>query len=152
MSLRVLLIPIMFLLLHSCSDSNTTAIKSLYKDRGISFDTDIENCIILPEVGCGGCIAGGVFYILNHKESFSPTQKKNLIVFTAINSKKILFRDMEIKSENELYCILDTLNNYLPDGDKKIYPLVLKMNKGEIVQAKYQSPDTDEDIFKSIEL
>ena len=67
MLLRVLLIPCMLISLHSCSDSDTTAIKSLYKTRGISFDTDIENCIILPEVGCGGCIAGGVYYILDNK-------------------------------------------------------------------------------------
>lgn len=149
---QFLLIFLISSLLLSCSDNDTTDIIKLYRERGISFDTNIENCIILPEVGCSGCIAGGVFFILEHKDSFNPNQKKNLVIFTAINSKKVLFRDLEIKSTNDLNCIIDTLNDYLPIGDKKIYPLILKINQGEIIQAKYQSPESTEDIFKNIAL
>ena len=147
-----LLISFLLPLLSACTQSDTSDIRKLYKARDIYFDPDVENCIVLPEVGCSGCIAGGVYFILQHKDSFSPTQKKNLVIFTAINSRKVLFRDMEIKSENEMNCILDTLNQYLTDGDNKIYPLILKLDNGKIVQAHYQSPEATEDFFEKIKL
>ena len=93
-----------------------------------------------------------MFYLLEHKDSFSSNQKKNLVVFTAINSKKVLFRDLNIESQEELNCIVDMSNAFLPEGDERIYPLILKIRNGEIVEAAYQSPESEVDIFKMIKL
>lgn len=140
-----LIIPLIFCAISSCNNDSvlTNRIKKLYNEREISFDKDVEICVVLPEVGCGGCIASGVFFILNNKAYFSSNQKKNQIVFTAIDSKKMLKREMEITHFDELNCIVDTTNKYLPKGNNKIYPLVLRLKNGQIEDAVLQSPESN---------
>lgn len=53
------------LLLCSCTNINdnvTKKVQSLYNSRGIVFDKNLKTCLILPEVGCGGCIDGAVYF------------------------------------------------------------------------------------------
>lgn len=63
----------------SCQGSNgiTEKVSTYYKERGITFDIDTECCVILPEVGCEGCIAAGVRCFLDNKNSFFQTPYSN---------------------------------------------------------------------------
>lgn len=122
------------------NDDITKDIRSLYRDRGIVFDEKLEHCLILPEVGCDGCIAGGVSFLLNNKHCFSDDQIRNKVVFTAVNSKKMLLRNLKFDSLEGFNCVLDTANHYLVKGDNAIYPLVLYLKDGIIIKAEFQSP------------
>ena len=122
-------------------------LNELYSDRNITFDKETEFCIILPETGCSGCISGCVYKILRNKEHFENTQKKNLIVFTSINSMKMLRRNMQADSLSIFNCIVDSLNLYSIEGNENIYPLFIKLKDGEIIDAIVQSPDLNIDVF-----
>lgn len=137
-----------------CSTENKPAkkITSLYERRGITFNKETEICLVLPEIGCGGCIAGGVTFLIENKDKFAPNQKRNIVVFTAINSKKILYRTIGIKSPDELNCIMDSGNKYLTDDRMKLYPMLLRLRDGKIVDVSFQSPMNKTDIFQEIEL
>ncbi|MCM1110721.1 MAG: hypothetical protein NC336_05900 [Clostridium sp.] len=119
-ALSILLL--IFLSACSLTDDYSESLQELYSSRGISFDKETEFCIILPEVGCSGCISGCEYQISTHKDKFANSQKKNLIVFTAINSMKILRRNMQVDSIGEFNCIIDSVDAYLPEGDNKITP------------------------------
>lgn len=153
-TLKVLfLIIISFILvLNGCSSDQNSAdsIASLYSNRGINFDKEIEYCIVLPEVGCSGCIAGGVKFIKNNREKFSKSQKRYLIVFTAINSKKLLHRTMGFDLENELNCIVDSLDYYKLKSNMKFYPMLIKLNNGQISNVAFQHPKAEYDIFHEL--
>ena len=130
--------------------SDTEKLQRLCSDRNITFDDSTEFCIVLPEVGCTGCISGTLYSILENKSSFSSMQKKNLIVFTAVNSRKMLLRNMQVDSIGELNCIVDMENKYLLDTNDKIYPIIMTVREGKITEAMIQSPDNPEDAFSKL--
>lgn len=126
----------------SCRGNNETTkeIVEYYEKKGITFDKEVECCVILPEVGCEGCIAAGVQLFLDNKESFLKTQKKNRIVFTMVNSLKMLLRTLELSSLEDFNCYLDLKNDYSVVGENSIYPLILHLKDGKITKAEFQSP------------
>lgn len=130
------------IVMASCRGNNETTeeIVEYYKKKGITFDKEVECCVILPEVGCEGCIAAGVQLFLDNKESFLKTQKKNLIVFTMINSLKMLLRTLGLSSLEDFNCYLDLKNDYSVVGENSIYPLILHLKDGKITKAEFQSP------------
>lgn len=130
------------IVMASCRGNNETTeeIVEYYKKKGITFDKEVECCVILPEVGCEGCIAAGVQLFLDNKESFLKTQKKNLIVFTKINSLKMLLRTLGLSSLEDFNCYLDLKNDYSVVGENSIYPLILHLKDGKITKAEFQSP------------
>lgn len=147
---KILLILLFFGCSYSDKISDTEKIQKLCFERNIVFDDSTEFCIILPEVGCTGCISGTLYSILENKSSFSNTQKKNLIVFTAINSRKMLLRNMQVDSIEELNGIVDMENKYLLDTNEKIYPIIMTVSGGKVTEAIIQSPDNPEDAFSKL--
>lgn len=139
---------ILSIFICSCtSSSETEHIQQVYSNRNILFDDNTKFCLVLPEAGCSGCISGMIYHIRNNIKSFSHDQRKNLIVFTAINSNKMLLRNMQIDSLNQLNCIVDRENKYLLDSSDRIYPIVLIIQNGKIKHAEIQSPDKFEDVL-----
>ncbi len=147
MKIKILLSLIIFISGCTSHENDTAYIQRLYSDRNIEFDDDTEFCIVLPEVGCSGCISGAIYHVLDNKSSFSNEQKKNLIVFTAVNSQKMLLRNMQVDSLEELNCIVDSEDKYLLNSNDRIYPLFMTIHNGKIVNAMIQSPDNYEDAF-----
>ncbi len=149
--MRMYYIILLMLFLCGCKfsdkDNDTEQIRKLYSERSIAFDDSTEFCIVLPEVGCAGCISGALYNILENKSSFSNGQKKNLIVFTAVNSRKMLLRNMQVDSFSELNCIVDLENKYLLETNDKIYPIMMTIKNGKVTKAIIQSPDNPEDAF-----
>lgn len=148
--MRAVILILFLISLCSCRDETETTVrlKNLYAQREISFDKETKFCIVLPEVGCSGCISGCVYQILANKRHFDNSQNANLIIFTSINSKKMLRRNMQVDSIEEFNCLIDSLDTYLPEGNDKIYPLFLRIEDGEIVDAVLQTPDTNIDVFR----
>ena len=139
---NLFIIGLILLLGSSCTkdDRITREVIAQYSKENIVFEPELEVCIVLPEVGCGGCIAGGVYFFQENKKKFARGQYKNKIVFTAIQSKKMLYRMLEVQSLDEDNSVVDWENKFLVDGDNAIYPLILHLKRGKIVKAEYQTP------------
>lgn len=133
---------IMILMTQCVNPDKTTQNVKKYFNNKITFDSNLQRCLILPGVGCGGCIAGGVSFFMQNDMFFSKEQNINLVVFTAIDSKKILSRNIDFKDLTQYNCIIDVDNNYLVQGNNAIYPLILYLSKGQITKAVYQTPNS----------
>lgn len=127
----------------SQSSSELEYVRNFYNSNGITFDKCVKKCIIIPEGGCGGCIASGITFIKEYKDFFSSEQQENLVIFTSINSLKILKRNFEEDEWYNLNKIVDTDNLYTLTGDNRIYPLILTLDNGIIINAMFQSPGSD---------
>ncbi len=129
--------------LESCEGTNRLVhtANQLIKENHIILEKDLSVCLIIPEVGCGECIAGGVYFLIENQDKFKNTQKYNKVIFTAITSKKMLRRTLQIDSIESLYHELDTLNRYLLPEELGIYPVVLYLKQGKIIAVDIQSPD-----------
>lgn len=107
-------------------------VKDVLADISLS---DIDYIVIIPSQGCGGCIT--------YAEDFCKrNQSKNGIffVFTNIVSLKILKQKIDFHNKNIYF---DQTNEFLLayPPDKKLYPAILKVNAGEVIDVYYQSPD-----------
>ena len=89
-----LILSIFILFFISCNerDEITENIKYHFQIKNIEFDKNIEHCVILPEVGCEGCIDAGVRFFLENKEHFFKTQDKNIIILYYICWEMQLFK------------------------------------------------------------
>ena len=130
-------------ILESCEGTNKLVhiVNQYVKENHIIFEKDLSVCLIIPEVGCGDCIAGGVYFLIDNQDKFKNTQKHNKVIFTAITSKKMLRRTLQIDSIESFYHEIDTLNRYLLPEELGIYPVVLYLKQGKIIEADIQSPD-----------
>lgn len=146
-------IAVFLLLFCACTHTNnhvTAEVRNLYESRGIVFDNDLKTCLILPEVGCGGCIDGAVYFLNENKEYYKKSQRHNMFVLTAVTSPKMALRTLNEVSLEQYYCVWDSTNHYLSEGNNAIYPLLLYLDNGKIVKAQYQSPFA-EDVFETLE-
>lgn len=141
------------LAIQSCSyESNELKqIKKCYEHRNISFDKELEACLIIPEVGCGGCIDGSIYFLKENLSHFLKEQNKNMFVLTSINSPKMFLRTLGEKNLDKYNCLWDNDNKYLISGNKSIYPLLLYLEEGDIVDAKFQTPYSKSDYFVEFE-
>lgn len=121
----------------------TEEVKNYFQNERIDFNENIESCYIIPGGGCPGCITSGIYFLLANKEYFVKEQEKNVIVFTSISSQKLLRRSLKEVDIHDLNVIIDTANIYTVNLKEKIYPLVIYLNKGNILKVEEQSPETD---------
>lgn len=136
-----ILIVILFLCLFIGTACSTRTKGDKFVTSGVMFDTEERVCLIIPEVGCGSCIAGGVVFLSENRHKFSRDQHRNKVVFTAITSMKMLRRSLNGINIDSLNCEIDSTNKYLlpePDG---LYPIALYIDNGEIKELDIQSPN-----------
>lgn len=130
--------------LTSCGHDENTLLKNAndyFQKNNIIFDDKIRNCIIIPGGGCSGCIASGISFVLENKEVLKKSQSRNLIVFTNIFSEKMLKRQLHGEDMGKLNCIIDLQNKYLIPCNENIYPIILRLKNGNVVEVHLQSPD-----------
>lgn len=98
---------------------------------------ELKHIIIIPNQGCGGCITYAEDFYSNNK-----CRNDIFFVFTNIVSLKVLFLDIEIRTENTLLDINNKFIEILPN-DKIIYPIVLFIDNGKVKKIEFQSPDNN---------
>jgi hypothetical protein len=97
--------------------------------------TEVDYIVIIPNQGCGGCITASEEFYNEHKAS------KNIkFIFTNVISRKILNKKVQISLYNTSIDINNTMLKAYPKG-KNIYPCILKLKNGVIVEIAYQSPE-----------
>lgn len=140
---RFLLIIFVALVFAGCQNNESEELKSFkqeIKERGLTFDKATKHLVIIPEGGCGGCIASGISFIVSHKGEFSKEQDENVVVFTNIGSLKLLKRAVGNDVFNSVNHIVDIENKYLFKGEDELYPMIIYLEKGKPVDVGYQSP------------
>ena len=124
-------------------DDFTKRVEQYFLKENVEFAPTIKRILIIPGGGCPGCIASGIEFAKRNKEFFSKGQGQNLVIFTGIVSKKILYRRVNEEDLLQMNAMVDTANLYLVDFEAYEYPMILYMNNGEIVKAESQSPESD---------
>ncbi|MBR5989118.1 MAG: hypothetical protein IK003_06315 [Prevotella sp.] len=131
------------IMLTSCqSDALTQKAQLHFDEKGIVFPEELKHCVIIPGGGCAGCIAAGLEFFLSNERSFSNEQEENMIVFTKINSIKLLKRNIKGKKIEDYNAIIDSTNLYSLNIKENTYPIILYFNNGRIILADVQSPQT----------
>lgn len=103
----------------------------------LKIDKQYEWVIVLPGVGCHGCIQEAEFFM---KENIS--NDKVLFVLTSISSIKILQQKIGLKISDYSNVYIDRNNQFKLSTDNTIYPCVIQVKKGKLLQYTFQSPQT----------
>ena len=114
-----------------------------FRETGVTFNKEVEACLIIPGGGCPGCIASGMTFVVQNKDDFRKKQAKYEVVFTRVGSMKLLKRALGNLSVSDLNCRIDWQNRFLLDTQSNEYPLVLYLKNGEIQKAESQKPNTN---------
>lgn len=127
------IVGICIILLLSCTNTN---ISQEFKD----LPQETKTLVIIPGVGCDACIADGLWTISMHKQYFLEAQKEVLVVFTSIQSKKMLNRILVDFNISDINMYVDIDNEYvIPEYSK--YPVVCYIKNGKISKYEVQSPN-----------
>lgn len=131
--------------LQSCHnvDDITTRTKKYFATEKINFDENLKCCLIIPGGGCSGCIASGISFLAFNRKYFSKDQSDNIVIFTSIVSLKVLKRNLNNIKFEDFNVVVDSLDRYTVNFKENIYPLIIYLNKGNIVKVETQSPDSD---------
>jgi hypothetical protein len=138
---RLLLIVLIFLVFFSsCSNSERKEkkieIESLTQALGkISVNSTFKWIVVLPGLGCDGCIQEGEAFMKKHIEN-----KEILFVLTKIYSIKILEQKIGVDVSEHTNIYIDRINEFDIPTMNSIYPCIIRIKDGKIVSYEFQSP------------
>lgn len=132
------------LFLSSCqvNENITQNIQNQFNERNIKFEKNLKYCIIMPEMGCSGCISEGTLFIKNNLDLLKVKHNQIRLIFTSIISEKMLLRNIGLSNLEEYYFVQDSENKFRLNNNQAIYPLILYLNNGVIEKAEFQSPNS----------
>jgi hypothetical protein len=93
--------------------------------------------VILPGLGCHGCIQEGEYFMKKHIDD-----PRILFVLTNISSIKILEQKTGLKLSNYPNVYIDKEKMYQMPTDNTIYPCIIELNNGNVARHSFQSPNT----------
>jgi hypothetical protein len=91
--------------------------------------------VILPGMGCTGCIQEGEAFV---KENI--TNPRIFFVVTKLQSLKILQQKIGRKIEGLPNVFIDTKNSFTVPTSNGIYPCIVHLKNGKIMDHEFQSP------------
>jgi thioredoxin-related protein len=101
----------------------------------IQADGQYQWVVILPGMGCHGCIQEGEFFMKDY-----ITNRQILFVLTKTSSLKILQQKTEIRISEHPNIYVDKYNLFDIPTENKIYPCVVYLKEGKIIKHSFQSP------------
>jgi hypothetical protein len=109
-------------------------------------DSDYQWIVVLPGLGCHGCIQEGEAFMQEHIEN------KNIIfVLTKISSLKILQQKTGINNIAEHSNVyVDREDVFYIPTNNSIYPCIIRMKDGNVAGHEFQSPGNG-DAFRKLE-
>lgn len=142
--MRKLLFIFGFLSVCSCMTKQQECdLVDVFQNKQNSYPKEARVCVIIPEGGCGGCIAAGMSFVRDNKAVFSNAQRSNVVVFTRIHSMKLLRRQLGDVAVESLNSIVDTMGIYSVDSKEGVYPIILYLDDGNVKSVDVASPQTD---------
>ncbi len=128
---------IFFLSVYSCKKDEKAFEKEYINNLidKLSFNEDTKWLVILPGLGCQGCIQEGEVFIrdyVNNKEIY--------FVLTKIESLKILQNKLEIKINEHSNIYTDKQVGNDMRSINSIYPCIVRLENGEMQSYEFQAP------------
>lgn len=139
--MKPILYIIVVLLAMSCK-SNPDSNEEKFLNESIEnlgvLSNDYKWIVILPGVGCHGCIQDGEFFMKNN-----INRKDILFVLTKISSFKILQQKIGVKLKEYQNVYVDREKVFDIPSENSIYPCVVKMEKGKMIDYAFQKPQSN---------
>jgi hypothetical protein len=135
----VIIISALMLMNASCKkegDYKNFMEETLEEKFGSSLN-NYKSILIVPSVGCSGCISDTEHFIKQNINSLSNVK----VIFTKINSKKILKHNIGDSIYYNKKVFVDSNNIFAYNTGKTIYPALVYLSKGEIDKIEYKNPD-----------
>ena len=102
----------------------------------VRLDQDFNWVVVLPGLGCHGCIQEGEAFVRDHVKN-----QQILFVLTKISSLKILQQKIGIKAKDFPNVYIDRNNFFTIPTGNSVYPCIIKMEKGKVIDHEFQSPE-----------
>ena len=101
----------------------------------INPDKDVKWIVLLPGLGCHGCIQEGEAFVKDHIGN-----KQIFFVLTKIESYKILQNKLGIRFEEHENIYLDKKHEINFPTDNGVYPCIVQIQNGKVRDHEFQSP------------
>lgn len=141
MKTHILIIGTLFLSIYliSCKGNINDVEKDFLANAVVQLNIDKQYdwIVVLPGVGCHGCIQEGEFFMKNN-----CSNAKILFILTNISSLKIFQQKTGINISKYPNIYIDRDNQFKLSTDNGIYPCIIQMKDGEFLQYSFQSPET----------
>lgn len=95
----------------------------------------VDWVVILPNLGCPGCIQEGEAFMRDHLEDPNV-----FFVITQLQSVKILQQKIGKKITGRANVLIDQDKKFDIPGENKIYPCIVQLDKGKMTGYQFQSP------------
>lgn len=102
--------------------------------------------IILPGMGCTGCIQEGEAFV---KDNLS--NPNIFFIVTNLRSLKILQQKIGKKIQGLPNVFIDHKNIFAIPTSNRVYPCIVQLNKGKIIDHEFQSPSNGQ-AFEQLKL
>jgi len=137
MKIKALYIILITLTLLSCGKKDLS--KEFYEQKLAHFETlsSFDYVIILPGLGCQGCISEVEEYVKNNIE-----RKDIFFILTSIESLKMLQNKIGVDLRNRNNVLIDFDNEFLLTTNQSIYPIILSLQESKINRLDYVSPES----------
>lgn len=142
---KILLI-LSLLFMVSCNKSEKEIERDFLSEaiKPITANKNFNWVVILPGVGCNGCIQEGEFFM---KENID--NKEILFILTKTESLKILQSKLEINIKDYPNVYVDAKESFSVPSDNWIYPCLVKIENGKVNMHSFQSPN-DRQAFEKL--
>ncbi len=126
----------------SCKKNNKeieeTYLTSLLNETNIDNINNYNYVVILPGLGCSGCIQEGEAFMKKNIDN-----KQILFILTKVESLKILQRKIDIKIKNYANIFVDKNDVFKIPTNNNIYPCLVHIENGKVKSHEFQAPDNN---------
>lgn len=134
-----------FLLLVSCGSEDQAKSYLQEKLGNVSDINSYNYVVILPSLGCQGCISTVEEFIKNN-----INRTDVLFILTRMESLKMLQNKIGIEVNKHPNVWIDLENEFLITSDNSIYPIVLDLENSMIQSLYYISPKAEKNLIDII--
>ncbi len=136
--INLILLIFVLVIANACKKENKDIEASFIEESisKIKINPNVKWIVILPGLGCHGCIQEGEGFMQDYIEN-----KDILFVLTKIESLKILQKKINISIKEHTNIYLDRSRVFDIPTDNTIYPCIVQLEKNKVISHEFQSPD-----------
>lgn len=116
--------------ISSCGNPNDAYLKRVM-DLGID-RYRIDNVLLIPNEGCGGCISTATSYAVRNEEKLMA--KGTIVVFTGVQDYKLFKNQVGEDFLTSKLVVIDSTNRFMQEPVVSIYPQLFRLSSGKITE------------------